>query len=93
MEQLTGDQLLHREIELAPGALLSVRLSDKARIRLIDAKNYSRFRNGERYRYVGRSSPRSEVTLKPESDGQSNWHLVILPEDPDMMLSATVDIH
>lgn len=84
----------HQEIVLNPGELLSVKLTERAKIRLIDADNYNRFAKGERYRYLGRSAPRQEVTLRPTNQRPRSWHLVIFPEEPEaeMALSAEVNI-
>ena len=49
-------------------------------------------RRKEGVRYLGRSAARREVVLQPVNRRRRSWHLVILPEDPEVALSAEVDI-
>jgi hypothetical protein len=82
----------HSELVLEPGERLSVRLSRRAKIRLVDQENYHRLREGKRFRYLGRSAPREEVVLCPNSNRPKRWHLVILPEDPAVLPKADLAI-
>lgn len=84
--------LYHRQVILGPGELISVRVNERSKIRLIDDENFRRFQAGHRYRYLGRSAARLEATLRPERQSRSGWHLVIIPDEPEVELSAEVNI-
>jgi len=71
---------------------LSVKLSEQARIRLINRKIFLRFSKGKRYRNLGRGAPRREMVLQPVSGHQRSWHLVIFAEYPEVAPSAEVAI-
>jgi hypothetical protein len=83
------ERFLHYQLHVDSGQSVQVNLSTKARIYLLDEKNYHRLRARERFRYLGRSQPRDNVVIRPESPG--TWHVVITGANSSS-LSAEVSL-
>jgi hypothetical protein len=69
------ERFLHCRIHVDSGQSVRVNLNTAARIYLLDDKNYQRLRAHKRFRYLGRSQPRDNVVIRPDSPG--TWHVVI----------------
>lgn len=57
------------------GNILNIRIDRKANIRLMDAENYMKFKNGQAYSYFGGPAETSPVNITvPRTD---HWYIVI----------------
>ena len=85
----------HYEVDVGREESVHVVLEEKAKIYLVDERNWERMRTQQRFRYIGRSQPRSSVVLRPDRPG--HYHVVIAKAqtneeaEPDG-LSATVTL-
>jgi hypothetical protein len=66
---------LHYELDLGPEDLVEVQLDNKANVKLLDDPNFTKYRTGGRYDYIGGYATDSPVKLKSPAAG--HWHLVI----------------
>jgi hypothetical protein len=86
----------HYEVEVGKEESVHVVLEEKAKIYLLDDRNWERLCTRQRFRYVGRSQPRSSVVLRPDRPG--HYHVVIAKTQTDEEdaeadgLSATVTL-
>jgi hypothetical protein len=80
---------LHYQIHVDREQSVQVSLNTRARIFLVDEKNYQRLRARERFRYFGRSQRRDKVVIRPDRSGM--WHIVITEADLPS-LSAEVSL-
>ena len=85
----------HYEIDVGRRESVHVVLEEKAKIYLVDDRNWELLRSQQRFRYCGRSQPRSSVVLRPDRPG--HYHVVIAKpqtdeEEESEGLSATVTL-
>ncbi len=66
---------LNYEFDLAANDVVEVTLDKQANVRLLDAANFSAFRNGQQHRYYGGLAKTSPVRLVAPHAG--HWHLVV----------------
>lgn len=66
---------LHTEFNLGPGDILEVTLDHAANVQLMDTVNFTDYRNGRPFRYIGGFVQKSPYRLKAPRAGK--WHLVI----------------
>ena len=66
---------LHYEFTLASNDEVEVTLDKQANVRLLDATNYSRYRNGTQHNYYGGLAKTSPLSIPAPQAG--HWHLVI----------------
>lgn len=65
----------HYEVDVGREESVQVILEEKAKIYLVDERNWERLCCQQRFRYVGRSQPRTSVVLRPDWPGHN--HVVI----------------
>jgi hypothetical protein len=63
---------LHKRLYLGDGEYVLVEIDVQANVLLTDDSNFSRYRNGESYRYYGGLAKRSPVRLTPPYVGYWN---------------------
>ena len=85
----------HYEVDVGEEESVQVVLGEKAKIYLVDERNWKKLCTRQRFRYVGRSQPRSSVVLRPDRPG--HYHVVIAKAQTDEEaapegLSATVTL-
>jgi len=66
---------LHNHFWGGPGKVVAVTLSSRANVMLLDDANYSAYRRGRSFRYVGGFATASPVRLGPPRYG--HWHVVV----------------
>ena len=66
---------LHYEFDLSAGDVVEVTLDKQANVLLLDASNFSKYRQGTRYTYHGGLAKQSPVLVPAPRPG--HWHLVI----------------
>lgn len=66
---------LHYEFDLTTGDMVEVTLDKQTNVRLLDAANYARYRNGEQHHYYGGLAKESPITIPAPHPG--HWHVVI----------------
>ncbi len=76
----------HYEVDVGQEESVQVVLDEKAKIYLLDKPNWEKLCSRQRFRYVGRSQPRSNVVLRPDRPGQC--HVVIAKAQTDEEGSA-----
>ena len=85
----------HYEIDVGREESVQVVLEEEAKIYLVNERNWKRLCSEKRFRYCGRSKPRSSVVLRPDRPG--HYHVVIAKAQTDEEkesdgLSATVTL-
>jgi hypothetical protein len=68
-------QFLHYEVDADGGDVIEVTLDRQANVRLLDANNFSSFRNGRPHRYSGGLAKKSPFRLATPHAG--HWHVVV----------------
>lgn len=68
-------KFLKYELSASEGDVVVVELDHAANVQLLDVANFSRYRRGQSYRYVGGFYRQSPVRLSVPSDG--HWYVVI----------------
>jgi hypothetical protein len=67
---------IHNDLGMLNGGeLVEVSLSSQANVLLMDSSNFSSYRNGSQYHYLGGHAVRSPVRLEVPSAG--HWHVAI----------------
>ena len=67
---------LHYTVDAGPGELVSVALSDRANVRLLDSLNYYKYKAGKKFETTdGGESLDPPVTLR--APYKAKWHVVI----------------
>ena len=66
---------LHYEFNLSSDDVVEVTLDKQANVRLLDATNYTKYRNGAQHNYYGGLAKESPVRMSAPNAG--HWHLVI----------------
>ena len=66
---------LHYDLDLAADDVVEITLDRQANVRLLDASNFARYRQGQQHTYRGGLATRSPLRLAAPSAG--HWHLVI----------------
>lgn len=68
-------QFLHKRLYLGDGEYVLVKVDVQANVLLTDDSNFSRYRNGESFRYYGGLVKQSPIRLTPPHAG--NWNVTI----------------
>lgn len=66
---------LQYEFDAGPGDIIQVKLDKQANVRLLDADNFQKYRNGQQHTYYGGHAEKSPVNLRPPRQG--HWYVVI----------------
>lgn len=66
---------LHYEVNLGSNDAVRVKLDKQANVRLLDAHNYQKYRNGGEHKYYGGLAVRSPLVIPAPHAG--HWHVVI----------------
>jgi hypothetical protein len=66
---------LHSHVRVADGQAVVVRLDHAANVKVMDAANVGRYRNGESHTYYGGHATRSPVVIRPPQVGA--WHVTV----------------
>jgi hypothetical protein len=66
---------LHSEFDGGPGDLVIVTLDRQANVMLLDEVNFSAYRTGSGFSYLGGWATASPVRLRPPTFG--HWHVVV----------------
>lgn len=68
-------QFLHSEFTIGSDSVVQITLDKQANVRLLDDTNFSNYRSGRSYRFIGGRAMRSPVRLSPPHYGR--WHVVV----------------
>lgn len=69
-------QFVHSDLgNRGKGDVLEVTLDKKANVRLLDDANFTKYKSGTPYRFVGGRATKSPVRIVIPSDGR--WHAVV----------------
>lgn len=68
-------QFLHSEFTIGSDSVIEVVLDKQANVRLLDDGNFSNYRCGRQYQYLGGRAMKSPVHLSPPHYGR--WHVVV----------------
>lgn len=68
-------KFLQYDLKTDPGDIIRVELDKQANVLLLDGPNFSRYKNGQSYRYHGGLAKQSPVDLVPPHAG--HWYVVI----------------
>jgi len=66
---------LHQEFHLRPSDVIEVTLDHAANVLLLDTSNYSKYNQGDVYRYRGGYVKSSPFRISPPHEGR--WHIVV----------------
>ncbi|MEA1911544.1 MAG: DUF1883 domain-containing protein [Spirochaetota bacterium] len=66
---------LHYEYQLKKGDVIEVKLDKQANVLLLDELNFSYYKKGKKYSYIGGLSKKLKINLTSPYKG--HWHLVI----------------
>jgi hypothetical protein len=82
--------LLHYPINTSVGATILVTLDQKARVRLLDALNYHRYRRGEQHDCYSELAQAFSLRLQVPRTGC--WHVIIDSGRPAKRVHASVQV-
>lgn len=82
-------QYLHKQFVGGPECVVTVRLSHRANVLLLDAGNYQAFRSGRGFHHYGGFAVRTPCVLRPPRN--ATWHVVVQPERGSSV-RASIDI-
>ncbi len=82
---------LHQEFDLLAGDTVEVTLNAPANVMLLDAVNYSNYKDGLSYRYHGGHAETSPVQLSAPRSGK--WYVVVNLGGYPGSVQATVRIY
>jgi uncharacterized protein DUF1883 len=68
-------QFLHSEFMIGSDSVIQVVLDKQANVRLLDDANFSNYRSGRAYRFLGGRAVKSPVRLSPPH--YARWHVVV----------------
>lgn len=66
---------LHYEVNASPSNTIQIVLDKQANVRLMDDTNFSKYKRGDKFSFVGGLAKKSPINLTPPRIG--NWHVVI----------------
>ena len=72
------------------GEIVEITLTRSANVRLMNNSNFSNYRNGRRYNYIGECTTQSPVRLQIPNSG--HWHVAIDMQGLQGSTSASVRI-
>ena len=66
---------LHHQFDLEPGDVVEVIFDNPANVQLLDQANYTAYKDGKPYRYVGGYATESPLRLEVPRAGR--WHVTV----------------
>lgn len=66
---------LKYEFDAGPKDIIRVDLDKQANVRLLDATNFQKYRNGQQHTYYGGRVTKSPVSLRPPRQG--HWYVFV----------------